>query len=133
MHLGKCCHRAVGAPVAFGKADIPKKSKGDIFNGRLIFFHLYDVSNPTGNSYEQTQEVRGGEVPVIMLLELSEEEGWKPAAWNSASIRRIKRNMVEGEADGEGRNKDIESTEHGYMSRVRMRGPNSSSRAHGQK
>lgn len=63
-----------------------------------------------GNSYEQTQEVRGDDVPVLMLLELSEEEGWKPAAWNLASIKRIKRDMVEGEADGERRNKDIEST-----------------------
>lgn len=70
---------------------------------------------------------------MIMLLELSGEEGWKSAAWNLASIRRIKSNMVEGEADGEGRNKDIASTEHGYVSRMRMRGPNSSSHAHGQK
>lgn len=41
MHFGKCCHRGLWAPAVFGKVDFSGKSKGDIFNRRLIFFHLY--------------------------------------------------------------------------------------------
>lgn len=41
MHLGKCCHGGPWVPVVFGKVGVSGKSKGDIFNRQLIFFHLH--------------------------------------------------------------------------------------------
>lgn len=40
MHFRKCCHRGLWAPVVFGKVEVSGKSKGDILNRRLVFFHL---------------------------------------------------------------------------------------------
>lgn len=41
MHFRKCCHRGPKAPMVFGRAGGSGKSKGDIFNRRLVFFHLH--------------------------------------------------------------------------------------------
>lgn len=39
-HFGKCCHRGPWAPMVFGKVGVSGKSKGDILNRQLFFFHL---------------------------------------------------------------------------------------------
>lgn len=69
MHFRKCCHGGPWAPVVFGKVGISGKSKGDIFNRRLIFFHLHSKRLiPKAVFKSKTQQVRGDEAPRQTLL-----------------------------------------------------------------
>lgn len=88
------------APVVFGKVGVSGKSKGDILNRRLIFFHLHGkhLIPKTVLEASKTQQVRWDEVPYLtLLLKLSEEKGWKTAAWRDSASTRTERSTMKEE------------------------------------